>query len=115
MTEAKVDPPPGPADPSPGPAVSAVPAGFPMPRDAEMLFDESRRTRVIQRPGGRFPFPVPNGWFIVARSSEVEPGDIVPLYYFGRELVLYRGHDGAPYLVDAHCPHLGAHLAVGGE
>src|SRR5690606_33142601 len=36
-------------------------------------------------------------------------------YYFARDLVLYRGDDGAAHLVDAHCPHLGAHLAVGGR
>ncbi|XVQ08289.1 Rieske 2Fe-2S domain-containing protein [Spirillospora sp. CA-255316] len=90
-------------------------AGLPMPRDAGLLSDESRRTRVIRRPEGRFPFPVPNGWFIVARGGELGAGDVLPLYYFGRDLVLFRGEDGAPHLLDAHCPHLGAHLAVGGR
>jgi nitrite reductase/ring-hydroxylating ferredoxin subunit len=105
MSEAKADPPPG--------ALNL--AGLPMPRDADLLFDQARRPRIIRRPQGRFPFPIPNGWFIVAQSAELETGDVMPLYYFGRELVLFRGQDGAPYLVDAHCPHLGAHLAVGGK
>ena len=39
----------------------------------------------------------------------------MPLYYFGRDLVLFRGADGAPRVLDAYCPHLGAHLAVGGR
>ena len=28
---------------------------------------------------------------------------------------LYRGEDGDAHVLDAHCPHLGAHLAVGGK
>ena len=37
------------------------------------------------------------------------------LHYFARDLVLFRGEDGAPHLLDAHCPHLGAHIGVGGR
>lgn len=34
-----------------------------------------------------------------------------PLRYFDRDLVLYRGEEtGAAVVLDAHCPHLGAHL-----
>ena len=62
----------------------------------------------------RYPFtPYPNGWFIIAMSSEVKPGGLKPLRYFGRELVLYRTESGKPMLVDAVCPHLGGHLALG--
>ena len=63
----------------------------------------------------RFPFPIPNGWFAVARSDEVATGQVVPAHYFGRELAIYRTADGEPRVVDAHCPHLGAHLAHGGQ
>ncbi len=38
----------------------------------------------------------------------------MPLRYFGREYVLYRGESGTPALLDAFCPHLGAHLGYGG-
>jgi phenylpropionate dioxygenase-like ring-hydroxylating dioxygenase large terminal subunit len=34
--------------------------------------------------------------------------------YFGRRLICYRGSSGTPYVLDAHCPHLGADIAVGG-
>jgi 3-ketosteroid 9alpha-monooxygenase subunit A len=34
---------------------------------------------------------------------------------FGKDLVLFRGGDGALGLLDAYCPHLGAHLGVGGS
>ena len=64
----------------------------------------------------RYPFPpFPDGWFQVGYSDELAPGQVVPLKYFGRELVLYRGEDGVAHLLDAHCPHLGAHLGHGGR
>lgn len=63
-----------------------------------------------------FPFPpYPNGWFQVAWSDEVAAGAIVSLEYFGQELVAFRGGDGAVSVLDAHCPHLGAHLGHGGR
>lgn len=65
---------------------------------------------------GRYPFPaVPDGWFSVAASSEVAPGQVTTLGYLGRELVAFRGEDGAARVFDAHCPHLGAHLGYGGR
>lgn len=66
----------------------------------------------------RFPFPMPFGWFAVAYADELQPTEIRALNYFGRELVLYRTAAGVPNLIDAFCPHLGAHLgdgAVSGE
>lgn len=63
----------------------------------------------------RFPFPLPRGWFQVAYSSELEPGGVMPLRYFGRELVLFRTESGEAHVLDAFCPHLGAHLGHGGE
>jgi 3-ketosteroid 9alpha-monooxygenase subunit A len=64
----------------------------------------------------RFPFPrYPNGWFQVAYSADVKPGGVVPLKYFGRDLVLFRTEAGEANVLDAHCPHLGAHLGYGGS
>jgi nitrite reductase/ring-hydroxylating ferredoxin subunit len=63
----------------------------------------------------RFPFGIPKGWYVVARSDELSPGDLKPLHYFGEELILFRGEDGAAGLIDAYCDHLGAHLAYGGK
>ena len=86
-----------------------------MPRDPDLLTDMARRQRVSTFDGERYPFPVPNGWFVVAEAAEIEPGEVRALHYFDRDLVLYRGADGTPHVMDAHCPHLGAHLAVGGR
>ncbi|MCP4903946.1 MAG: aromatic ring-hydroxylating dioxygenase subunit alpha [bacterium] len=63
----------------------------------------------------RFPFGVPNSWYVVAYSDELAPGQVQRLQYFGRDLVAFRGESGEVAVLDGYCPHLGAHLAVGGE
>jgi nitrite reductase/ring-hydroxylating ferredoxin subunit len=97
------------------PSTAGLPVGLPMPRDRELLFDRQKRVHVTRARRRRFPFPVPNGWFVVAEAADLGPGEVRALFYFGRDLVLYRTEDGAPRVVDAHCPHLGAHLGVGGK
>ncbi|WP_232668087.1 Rieske 2Fe-2S domain-containing protein [Pseudonocardia sp. TRM90224] len=61
------------------------------------------------------PLPYPDGWFCVALTGEVRVGHLVTRRLAGRDLVLYRTDDGAVQAVDAYCPHLGAHLGVGGK
>jgi phenylpropionate dioxygenase-like ring-hydroxylating dioxygenase large terminal subunit len=62
----------------------------------------------------RVPFGVPNGWFAVAQSDDLKPGETKNAHYFGRDLVIWREHGtGTPHVVDAYCPHMGAHLGVG--
>ena len=63
----------------------------------------------------RFPFPIPFGWFHVAFAGDVEPGEIKPVRYFGRELVLWRSAAGVLHLQDAYCPHLGGNFGVDGQ
>lgn len=57
---------------------------------------------------GEFEFP--RGWFMigVADDATSTPSSI---RYFGKDLVIYRGASGTAYVVDAYCPHMGAHLA----
>src|SRR5690554_7382987 len=72
------------------------------------------RKREDRKP--RYPFPrYPRGWFQIAYSDEVEPGSVHPIRYFGRDYVLFRTESGALSLLDAFCPHLGAHLGYGGR
>ena len=62
----------------------------------------------------RFPMPMnPNGWFQVGLSRDLAIGEVKTLRYFGRDLVLYRTEGGAARMMDAKCPHLGAHLGLG--
>lgn len=59
--------------------------------------------------------PYPTGWFIIGRSSDLAPGGVQALEYFGEKLVLWRGADsGQVYCQDAFCLHLGAHRGIRG-
>jgi len=53
------------------------------------------------------------GWHIVLFSQELQRGEVKRLSYFEQELVCFRGESGKVAILDAHCPHLGAHLASG--
>jgi nitrite reductase/ring-hydroxylating ferredoxin subunit len=94
--------------------VGPVPLGLPMPRDHTLLDPATPRVR-LRTVTDRFPFPIPNGWFPVARSVDVAPGELLGVNYFERDLVVYRTGAGEARVLDAYCPHLGAHLAVGGS
>lgn len=62
----------------------------------------------------RFPFTsFPEGWFVIALSSDVAPGELKTVHYFGTDIVLFRTTDGSLTAVDKTCPHLGAHLGGG--
>ena len=57
---------------------------------------------------GKFTFP--RGWFMVGETSEATNKPI-PLRYFGRDLIMYRGESGRVVVMDAYCPHMKTHLA----
>lgn len=64
----------------------------------------------------RYPFPAtPDGWYGLCLAEALPAGQVLPLRYFGRELVAFRGEDGIARVFDATCPHLGAHLGIGGK
>lgn len=66
---------------------------------------------VLSSFGTRYPFhPFPTGWFAVGFADDLAPGDVRPLKYFDSDLVLFRTQGGTAVVIDAHCPHLGAHL-----
>ena len=49
------------------------------------------------------------GWYMIAEGKDLGEAPM-NLRFFARDLVLYRGESGTPHLVDAYCPHMGAHL-----
>ena len=75
------------------------------------LVNESHTTSPLAVSSYRYP----TGWFVVAWSSDVAPGDVKRLHYFGRELVCFRTEGGEVSVLDAYCQHLGGHLGVGGH
>ncbi|HUF97320.1 MAG TPA: Rieske 2Fe-2S domain-containing protein [Ilumatobacter sp.] len=56
----------------------------------------------------------PTGWFQLCWSHDVVPGAVHSVRAFGEDLVVYRTMSGMALVVDAYCPHLGAHLGKGG-
>ncbi len=57
----------------------------------------------------------PISWYQVAWSKELAPKDIKSVTLAGRPLVVFRDEAGKAHVLDAHCPHLGAHLGVKGK
>ncbi len=61
----------------------------------------------------RYPMPIPFGWYGVSYSDELKVGESRAIQYFGKEMVLFRTEGGKAVVLDAYCPHLGAHLGYG--
>ena len=63
----------------------------------------------------RYPMSsFPNGWYAVAKVAELPHGKVLPIKSLGKDLVAFRTESGAVSVLDAHCPHQGAHLGHGG-
>lgn len=65
----------------------------------------------------RFPYytAFPFGWYRAVFTEQLAVGEVKPLHYLNRDLVVWRDEEGAPHVIDAYCPHLGAHLGYGGR
>jgi len=58
--------------------------------------------------------PIPAGWYCVGFTDELARGEVKTQLLGGRERVVFRTRGGRAAVVDAFCPHLGAHLGHGG-
>ncbi|MFM2163372.1 MAG: hypothetical protein RLZZ383_2884 [Pseudomonadota bacterium] len=52
-------------------------------------------------------------WTWALPSAALGRRGVVQVRVLGRDLVLWRDDEGRPHAWDAHCPHMGAHLARG--
>jgi nitrite reductase/ring-hydroxylating ferredoxin subunit len=59
--------------------------------------------------------PYPNSWYALAFSDELRPGAVLTRRLAGQDLVIFRTARGVACVTDAYCPHLGAHLGMGGD
>ena len=50
------------------------------------------------------------GWYVIGYSSEIKPGEVKPAKWFNQDLVVFRTESGRLSVLDAYCPHMGAHL-----
>ena len=80
--------------------------------DAELL--RAAREEAATSPLALSTYRYPTGWYVVSWASDVPPGTVKPLHYFGRDLVCFRGESGQVSVLDAYCQHLGGNLGVGG-
>ena len=87
---------------------------------AEMRYSQRRFAVTHSSTAGarstRFPFEdFPTGWYAQCFSRELGAGGVLGRRFMGREVVLFRRASGQVGMLDAHCPHMGAHLAFGGR
>lgn len=59
--------------------------------------------------------PFPNGWYVVEISQKLQKGKLVHKKFMGQDIVVYRTETGEACVIDAYCPHMGAHFGFGGE
>ena len=55
----------------------------------------------------------PTGWYQIGWSADLTSQSIQSLQIFNQNVVLYRAEAGQARIVNAACPHLGAHLGAG--
>lgn len=73
----------------------------------------SAALRRARRRAGTYPQVHPAGWYHLLYSDEVGPGQVRAVEALGEDLVVFRTEAGRLHVLHAHCPHLGASLAVG--
>jgi nitrite reductase/ring-hydroxylating ferredoxin subunit len=58
--------------------------------------------------------PYPQGWFAVALSNMLLPGQLISRPFMGQDVIVFRAASGEARVSDPYCPHLGAHFGFGG-
>ena len=59
--------------------------------------------------------PYPSGWFVICLSEDLKVGDIKNEIFCGEEVVVFRTANGRAVVMEAYCPHMGAHFGHGGK
>jgi phenylpropionate dioxygenase-like ring-hydroxylating dioxygenase large terminal subunit len=71
----------------------------------------SNATKRYMRPPPQYV----HDWFSPLRSVDVVPGKITNFNFMGNDLIAFRDSNGKVVVLDAQCPHFGAHRGVGGR
>lgn len=59
--------------------------------------------------------PLSIGWYVIAETKEIKKGQILSRTFAGQEVVVFKTEAGKIAVLDAYCPHMGAHLGHGGK
>jgi len=69
-------------------------------------------------PKQEFPFPMPNGWFCIVRSHELENGEVKSIKFCEKDVAAFRT-ESEKLCLDAYCGYsrnqFGMKVAVDGE
>eukprot|EP00759_Apiculatamorpha_spiralis_P035394 PhF_6_TR36178/c1_g1_i2/m.52709 len=89
-------------------------------KDWQTERNESYNPRVAsQKRRVRTYLGYPNGWYKVANVYDMKPGQIISLTLCGKDVVVFKPEkstkhtEDTAFLIDAYCPHLGAHMGDG--
>ncbi|XP_023242861.1 cholesterol 7-desaturase-like [Centruroides sculpturatus] len=76
-----------------------------------------KRSQLSKEAKGSRDLPpvYPNGWIPLIESRDILIGQCKPVNALGQDFVIFRGKTGKSFILDAYCPHLGAHLGVEGK
>lgn len=90
---------------------------FPGKTPLQIMAEQGETKPTQLTPQERFPYytTFPFSWYFACYTDDLAPGEVKPARYLARDLVLWRGQDGKPHVMDAYCPHLGANIALGGR
>ena len=66
-------------------------------------------------PKQEFPFPMPNGWFCIVRSHELENGDLKSIKFCEKDVAAFRTESGKVGVLDAYCGYSGINLGISGR
>ena len=65
-------------------------------------------------PKQEFPFPMPNGWFCIVRSHELENGALKSIKFCEKDVAAFRTASGKVAVLDAYCGYSGINLGISG-
>ncbi|XP_067143716.1 cholesterol 7-desaturase nvd-like [Centruroides vittatus] len=82
-------------------------------RKRMQLLKETNINRL--RRSKEYPPVYPNGWIPLLESRDLPVGKCKPVTALGQQFVIFRGKTGTCFVLDAYCPHLGAHLGTDGK
>lgn len=80
------------------------------------FFDKFKSKQFQAARRKTFPPPYSNGWYPVCALADLDNNRIQTVSAFGQELVVFRNESTKQIgVLDAFCPHLGAHLGENGR
>eukprot|EP01087_Luapelamoeba_hula_P014816 TRINITY_DN4394_c0_g1_i1.p2 TRINITY_DN4394_c0_g1~~TRINITY_DN4394_c0_g1_i1.p2 ORF type:complete len:496 (-),score=64.01 TRINITY_DN4394_c0_g1_i1:53-1540(-) len=72
----------------------------------------SKRFKNLRK--AKFPGPYPNSWYKVANLRDLNKDKPLSVTAFGQDMIVFLNEQGEVGVLQAYCPHMGAHLGING-